>query len=142
MTAATGPLYTPSMLALAVELSRHPFDAGAPLIGEARAATCGSTLRLSTDAAFAHVGLFVQACAVGQAAAAIFARHAAAAGPDRIRATGDAMAGWLAGGPLPDWPDIRLIEPAGAYPGRHGAILLPWRAAGSAMQGANSAQQP
>ena len=31
------------------------------------------------------------------------------------------------------WPELYMIEPARAYPGRHGAILLPWRASGAAL---------
>jgi hypothetical protein len=34
---------------------------------------------------------------------------------------------------LPDWPDIQQIEPARDYPGRHGAIALPWKAALDAL---------
>jgi hypothetical protein len=36
---------------------------------------------------------------------------------------------WLAGeGELPDWPGLSTIAPARDFPGRHGAILLGWRA--------------
>jgi hypothetical protein len=71
---------------------------------------------------------------VGQAAAAIFARHAAGRSAADLAATLHEIEAWLAqDGPLPAWPDFTLIEAAGAYPGRHGAILLPWRAALAAL---------
>ena len=34
---------------------------------------------------------------------------------------------------MPDWPDLEMLAPALPYPGRHGAILLPWRAAADAL---------
>ena len=41
---------------------------------------------------------------------------------------------WLSeNGPLPSWPDLDKIEVAREFPGRHGAILLPWHAALDAL---------
>ena len=91
-------------------------------------------LSLDEAGAIADLGMRVRACAVGQAAAAIFARHAVGRTAADIVAANDALERWLANGaPLPDWPDIELIEAAGAYPGRHGAIMLPWKAALAAL---------
>jgi len=77
-------LYTREVLALATSLSQWPLDPGMPLSGAARSPTCGSAIALSlaTDhaGAIAKIGLKAQACAIGQASAAIFA--AAAAGRD------------------------------------------------------------
>jgi NifU-like protein involved in Fe-S cluster formation len=131
-------LYTPELLALAVELAQHPLDPALQVVGEARSSTCGSTLALglALDPAgrIEHLGLRVRACAVGQASAAIFARHARGRdAADLDRALAD-LRRWLAGeGELPAWPDLALIAPAQAYPGRHGAILLPWVAAAIAL---------
>jgi NifU-like protein involved in Fe-S cluster formation len=131
-------LYTPELLGLAVELARHPPLAEAMVQGEARSATCGSTLamgfELDQTGRIERLGLRVQACAVGQAAAAIFARHAIGRDASDISAALQSLEAWLAGtGELPRWPDLSLIEAAQAYPGRHGAILLPWRAALAAL---------
>ena len=131
-------LYTPELLGLAVELARHPALAQASVRGEARSPTCGSTLAmdfgLGSDGRIERLGLRVHACAVGQAAAAIFARHAIGRDADEIAATLRSLEDWLAsGGELPGWPDLSLIEAARAYPGRHGAVLLPWRAALAAL---------
>ena len=131
-------LYTPEVLALATGLSRYPLSDNLSLRGEARSPTCGSavTVGLALDAAgrIAAVGLRAHACAIGQAAAAIFAD--AAVGKDRagLREAEVALARWLAGeGDAPDWPGLTAIAPARAYPARHPAILLAWRAALAAL---------
>lgn len=134
-------LYTPELLALAVELARHPLDPALPFAGEARSPPCGSTLALAAaldpEGRIERIGLRVRACAVGQAAAAIFARHAPGRDAAELEAAQTAIRRWLAGeGPRPAWPDLALIEPAIAYPARHGAILLAWRAAASALSSA------
>ena len=131
---AKAPLYSPQLLALAVELADYPFDPDAPFIGEARSRSCGSSLSLSCDPSFNRLGMRVTACAVGQAAATVFARHAARAQPSRIKEVVAQIERWVGGeGETPDWPDIALLAPARDYPGRHGAILLPWRAAVDAL---------
>jgi NifU-like protein involved in Fe-S cluster formation len=126
-------LYNEQVLALATSLAGYPLSADLPQRGSARAATCGSVIELgiASDSAgkIARIGLRAQACAIGQAAAAIFA--AAAPGKDQadlITAISE-IEQWLAGGTLPVWPDFAAIAPARDYPARHGAILLAWRAA-------------
>lgn len=135
---AAARLYTPEILALAVELADLPLTADLPLRGGARSRSCGSSLEmgLSLDGSGAveRIGLQVTACAIGQAAAALFARHAG--GRDASRLAGDlaAMKAWLGDtGPQPDWPEVGLLAPARAYPARHGAMLLPWKAASAAL---------
>jgi len=140
MTAAQR-LYTPELLALAVELADYPPLDTAPAHGEARSPTCGSTLSVDLvpddSGRVARLGMRVRACAVGQAAAAIFARHAPGRDLADIRDTLDRLEAWLDDeGPAPDWPDLTLVEPARAYPARHGAMLLPWKAAAAALSSA------
>ena len=136
--AGADKLYTPELLALAVALADYPADPSLPLHGQARSKSCGSTLAadIGLDAAgrIETLGLRVRACAVGQAAAAIFARAAPGRGGDEIGATHAALLEWLAGtGPLPDWPGLAAIAPAREFPARHGAIMLPWTAARAAL---------
>ena len=129
-----GALYSPAFLSLAVELSRYPFDEDALHQGQAVSRTCGSSIRISFEEGFGSVGLQVTACAVGQAAAAIFARHCKGKDTADMMSMPDAIGRWLEGtSDMPHWPDLQLLEPAIAYPGRHGAILLPWRAAVDAL---------
>lgn len=137
-------LYTPELLALAVELAEYPPLDGACARGEARSPTCGSTLALDLalddDGRIARLGMRVRACAIGQAAAAIFARHAIGRDLAGIRAALARLEGWLADeAPAPDWPDLALIAPARDYPARHGAMLLPWTAALAALSSAQPA---
>jgi NifU-like protein involved in Fe-S cluster formation len=104
------------------------------LRGEARSPTCGSSIVLGLNCdpggIITRVGLRAQACAIGQAAAAIFANGASGTGRKSIAATLEGLSQWLASNAAPpDWPGLTAIESACAYPARHGAILLPWRAA-------------
>jgi NifU-like protein involved in Fe-S cluster formation len=131
-------LYTTELLAAAVDLANWPALENAPLHGSARAPACGSTLAmdvaLGTDGRIARIGLGSRACAVGQAAATVFARHAAGLGLAEVQAAHDGIIAWLDGaGPAPDWPDLALIAPAREYRARHGAMLLPWKAALDAL---------
>lgn len=127
-------LYTPQVLASAVSLARFPMNDALPLRGSARSASCGSTLEiglaLDGTGRVEAIGVAAQACAIGQAAAALFAEGAAGRDSAQLAATADDMRAWLAGqGGMPDWRGIALIEPARAYPARHGAIMLAWDAA-------------
>lgn len=135
---ATAALYTPEVLTLATSLARWRNVEGLPWRGEARSPTCGSTMLVAirTDPAglIEDLGLHAQACAIGQAAAAIFA--AAAIGRDRagIARASQAIESWVrTGGAVPDWPGIEAIAAARDYPARHGAMLLPWMAALAAL---------
>jgi len=136
--AAAARLYTPEVLALATSLAAHPFDPAMPFTGEARSPSCGSalalSLRLDEGGRIAALGLRPQACAIGQAAAALFAAGAAGRSRTEIAAAETAIAAWLGGSAgQPDWPGLAAIAAARAYPARHGAILLPWRAALDAL---------
>lgn len=137
-------LYTPELLALTVELADWPAAEALPLHGDARSKTCGSTLAmnlsLTCDERIEALGMRVRACAVGQAAAAIFARHAPGRDLAAITAAHEGIEAWLEGeAPIADWPDLSIIERARDYPGRHGAILLPWKAAMAALSSAPAA---
>lgn len=134
MMATTATLYTPAVLTLATRLAAFPWDADLPLQAEVRSKSCGSTLTLGLsldgDERIARLGVRAQACAIGQAAAAIFAQAAPGRDAEAIRAADDAITAWLAGeGPLPEWPGIDAIATARDYPARHGAIRLAWQAA-------------
>ncbi len=127
-------LYTPEVLALATTLGGLPSDEGMPFRGSARSKSCGSmvSLGLSLDAAgrIERIGLRAQACAIGQASAAIFAGGAQGQSRTAIEQGYGALTAWLAGeGPVPDWPGLAAIGAVKDYPARHGAVLLAWKAA-------------
>lgn len=131
-------LYTRNILALAVDLADYPRLPSADVRAEARSRTCGGTLTLDLQLDSAGrvdaLGLSVSACAIGQAAAAIFAREARGRGAEEMLAAKGEMETWLAGeGDRPHWPGIGALDEARTYPARHGAMLLPWKAAADAL---------
>ncbi|MCJ2181898.1 iron-sulfur cluster assembly scaffold protein [Novosphingobium sp. 1949] len=138
-------LYTPEILGLAVELAALSLDEGLALTGEARSPTCGSQLRLGLacdDAGrIERVGVACQACAIGQASAAVFARGAIGRGQAAIAEARGAITAWLGGaGDLPEWPGFAALAAVKDYPGRHGALVLAWDAALKALSSAAPAR--
>ena len=89
-------LYTPQVLASAVSLARYPMTDALPLRGSARSASCGSTLEiglaLNGAGRVETIGVSAQACAIGQAAAALFAEGASGRAGAQLAATADAPA--------------------------------------------------
>ena len=134
-------LYTRDMLRLAVAVGDYPpiTDADAGHAAQ-RAMPCGSRIAIdltfAADRRIAAVGLAVNACAMGQASAALFARGAAGRTGAEIAAAHSALARWLTDRdvPAPDWPDIAILAPARDYPARHGAVLLPFAAGAAAAR--------
>ncbi len=134
-------LYSPALLGLATELAQFPLDDALPLRAEARSRSCGSVialgLALDDSGRVARIGMQVSACAIGQASATLLARSIAGADAHAVTATAETLGEWLKGeGELPDWPGLDLLVPARAHPGRHGALLLPWKAACIALSSA------
>ena len=131
-------LYTPELLGLAVSLADYPLTEDLLLRSEAHSRTCGSAVAigLTCDDAgrIEKLGMMVSACAVGQAAAAIFASGALTADAARIQDATEAVENWLSGNAdQPYWPGISALEAARDYPARHGVITLPWKAASDAL---------
>lgn len=131
-------LYTHEILGLAVALADFPSLEIAEYSATARSRSCGSTLTISlacdTKGAVSNIGLTVTACAIGQAAAVVFANQAVGRSLAQILSARTELAQWLSGqAKLPDWPDMEVLHHARDYPGRHEAILLPWRAAVEAL---------
>ena len=136
--ASAAVLYTPEVLSLATALADWPLSDDLPLRGEARSRSCGSSLiiglAVDREGRIERLGLSARACAIGQAAAAIFSGSARGETASTLAESEAAIAAWLAGeGAMPAWPGLSAIAAAAAYPGRHGAILLPWKAARTAL---------
>lgn len=133
-----GKLYSPALLSLAIELASFPLNDRLTLRQEERSRTCGSTILLglstAADGMVDAVGMQVSACAVGQASAAIMARGIVGSTPQTVFQAHEQILHWLAGeGGLPQWPGFAALEAARDYAGRHGALLLPWKAAAAAL---------
>ena len=139
--AMNAPLYTLDILRLAaslpepVELERVDGSASE------RSPTCGSTARAEVQVddtgRIEALSMEVEACAFGQAAAALVAAGAAGRSRDEIAAVLDQLTAWLSGerGDSPEWPGFEALAPARARRSRHGAIVLPLRALLAAMAG-------
>lgn len=135
----SAPLYNRDILALAVATAEHLPNPDARYHASVRAPLCGSRILLDLDAddtgRVIAIGMHVEACALGQAAATLLARHVAGRRLVDIRAARDAIAGWFGGtGDVPGWPGFDLLAPARDYPARQGAILLPFDAAIEALE--------
>ena len=133
------PLYTTEILRLAASLPEpvqlDRIDGSA----SERSPTCGSIVTLDVqqdeEGRIERLSITVQACAFGQASAALVAAAASGKSAQDVRTTLDQLGAWLGGkadGP-PDWPGFSALAPARSRTGRHGAILLPLRALLSAM---------
>jgi NifU-like protein involved in Fe-S cluster formation len=132
-TGVTEPLYTRDILRLAASIpGQRSFGemAGAPVL---RSPTCGSrvAVRVTLDDAgrVKSIEQAVEACAFGQAAAALVGTHGIGASEDEAEATLAGAERWLAGDDSASpWPELGVLQPARSRRGRHGAILLPFRA--------------
>ena len=136
----TPPLYNRDILRRAVAVADFPPLSRPDVRVARRSALCGSmlTLDLALDETgrVSAVGLDLAACALGQAAAATLARAAAGRDPADFIAVSDAFARWLddRDAPLPDWPDMALLEPVRDFPTRHGSVRLAFDAAAEAAR--------
>ncbi|MGE8140856.1 iron-sulfur cluster assembly scaffold protein [Novosphingobium sp. NPDC080210] len=132
-------LYTPQVLGLATELAAYPLGDNLTFKGAARSPVCGSAIEIAFELdggeTIDRIGMKVHACAIGQAAAAIFAKAASGNDREKLSLALGQIEDWLSGKrtELPDWPGLEAIAAARDFPGRHGAILLPWRAALDAL---------
>lgn len=129
----TAPPYTREILRLAASIPYlEPFEEleGAT---EGRSPTCGSRMRVAVELDWAdrvvRLRQAVEACAYGQAAAALMGGHAMARSLDEVALALAELEAWLAGsGDAPTaWPGLEVLAPARSRKGRHGAILLPFR---------------
>jgi len=135
------PLYTTEILRLAASLTEpHPLESEDGR-AEVRSPTCGSRIetmvQLDDGGCVAAVSQRVHACAFGQAASALLEQGAVGRRQDEVAAAMTQLTAWLEGADAtPHWPGIAALAPARSRKGRHGAILLPFRALLSAMEAA------
>ena len=132
------PLYTTEILRLAASL-----DAPAELErvdgeAEVRSVTCGSRVAISIQVEKGRVEALsqqVHACAFGQASAALLQRSAVGRSRDDVEQALGELGDWLAGEDIAlSWPGLDALAPARPRSGRHGAILLPFRALLAALE--------
>ncbi len=99
---------------------------------------CGSTVIVDlamTDGVVSDYAQDVKACALGQAAAAIVARHVIGTTAEELRGVRDRVRAMLkAGGAPPEgaWADAGILQPVRDYKARHASTLLAFEAAAQA----------
>ena len=127
------PPYTREILRLAASIPYlEPFEE-LESATEVRSKTCGSRMRMAVELDWAdrivRLRQWVEACAFGQAAAALMGGHAMGRSAEEVKVALAELEAWLAGkGEVPaSWPGFEVLEPALSRKGRHGAILLPFR---------------
>ena len=136
------PPYTTEILRLAASLHEMRELEREDGRAELRSPTCGSRIaiavQLDRDRRVQMISQKVHACAFGQASAALLQQHAVGRAHDEVAGALVTISRWLAeeqdeaGG----WPGIDALEPARPRKGRHGAILLPFRALLAAIESA------
>lgn len=138
----TEPLYTTEILRLAASLpDPHPLEREDGR-AELRSPTCGSrvilAVQLDDERRIERLSIQVQACAFGQASAALLERHGRGRTHDDIAQALVALSRWLAEeqDKADAWPGIAALAPARPRKARHGAILLPFRALLAAIESA------
>ena len=136
------PPYTREILRLAASIPYlEPFEEleGAT---EVRSKTCGSRMRMAVELDWAdrvvRLRQALEACAYGQATAALMGGHAIGRSAGEVGVALAQLEIWLAGdGEVPSaWPGLEALEPARSRKGRHGAILLPFRTLLAAIEAA------
>jgi NifU-like protein involved in Fe-S cluster formation len=134
------PPYTRDILRLAASIPYlEPFE---ELAGgtERRSPTCGSRMRMAVELDWAdrvvRLRQAVEACAYGQAAAALMGGHAMGRSAEEVAQALSELEAWLSGqGEVPaSWPGLEVLAPALSRKGRHGAILLPFRTLQAAIE--------
>ena len=102
---------------------------------------CGSTVQvdvtLDAEGRIAAIAVDPKACALGQAATSILARHAIGRSLAEIEAARDALKAMLKDGAEPpsgEFWELRHLQPVREYPPRHTSTLLAFEAAVEAMK--------
>ena len=102
---------------------------------------CGSIVsvdvNLDAHGRIAEIAVDPKACALGQAATSILARHAIGKSLAEMKAARDALKAMLKDGAEPpqgDFWELRHLAPVHAYPPRHASTLLAFEAVVEAME--------
>jgi NifU-like protein involved in Fe-S cluster formation len=142
----SAPLYTRDILRLAASLGEPAVLDRVDGKAERRSVTCGSRVAVAVTLAggkVAAVSQRVEACAFGQAAAALMVAGAVGRTAADVGAALGGLERWLKGDDeaVGAWPGLGVLEPARSRVGRHGAILLPFQALLGAIEAAGGGAQ-
>ena len=134
------PLYTTEILRLAASLPEPRVLDRVDGSAEQRSPTCGSVVQvdveLDADGRVRAISQTVQACAFGQASAALLEKGATGLAREDLAAAMGELQAWLDKGRDDPgaFPGLAALAPARSRKSRHQAILLPFRALLAAME--------
>lgn len=137
-------LYTKDILRLAVSIPHEERLANPDGSAECRSKSCGSRVvvdvKLSGDGQISDLGIVVNACALGQASAAILASEAMGKTEDEIAKARNQLSSFLEGTSenIGEWDKMDRLEPVRGHKGRHAAVRLPYDAVLAAFADAHS----
>ena len=141
------PLYTVEILRLAASIPHLGHLAEAHGRAEVRSPTCGSMVnvevRLDEHGRVAELAQQIEACAFGQASAALMGQNALGREASEVRAALLDFTAWLDGSRDDPgaWPGLKALAPARSRKGRHGAMLLPFRGLLAAIHAAMDSEK-
>ena len=134
-------LYSAQILTLAANMPGSGRLAAPQGTAERTSKLCGS--RVTVDVTLDEAGRVadfaqdVQACALGQAAAAVLGSHIAGADLAEIEKARAGLRSMLKDGGSPPsgrFRDLAMLEPVKAYPARHASTMLAFEAAAEAVR--------
>ena len=142
-------IYTARILELAADIPRLGRLAAPDATASARSPICGSKvtidLSMSDDGRVADFAHDVHACALGQAASSLMARHIVGARPAALIALRETVRRMLKeNGPPPrdEWAEFAVLEPVRHLPSRHAATLLTFDAVAEALGKIDAQRRP
>ena len=139
-------LYSARVLALVADMPRTGRLPAPDASAERTAKLCGSRIRVDVTVEGDRVADFaqeVQACALGQAAAAVLGAHVVGATLSEIEMARDGLRAMLKDhGPPPQgrFSDLAVLQPVKDYPARHASSLLAFEATAEAVRKAMASQ--
>jgi NifU-like protein involved in Fe-S cluster formation len=137
-------LYSTRILRLAAEMPRAGRLAAPQASSEKVSKLCGSRVTVDLcveDGRVVDFAQDVQACALGQASAAILGEHVMGASVEEIVSARDELRAMLkADGPAPKgrFAELSVLEVVKDYPARHASTLLAFEAAAEAARAAST----
>ena len=141
-------LYSTRILKLAANMPRAGRLESPDASSQKVSKLCGSKVTVDLvlrDGKVADFAQDVQACALGQAAAAVLGENVIGASLDEIETARDQLRAMLkAGGSAPEgrFVDLKVLQPVKDYPARHASTLLAFQAAAEAARAALTRTSP
>ncbi len=127
-------LYNKAILTLAGNIERTGRLAAPDATVFLDSPLCGSRITVDIkmqDGKVSDYAAEVKACALGQAASAIMARHVIGQTGAQLRQVAEDMRAMLkrhAPPPSGEWQELEVLQPVADYKARHGSVMLPFEA--------------